>query len=533
MIQLGAIPPYYSAKQAEPVPRAPLTALLEPFHALTMIIAAIGHDVGHPGVNNLFLVKLNAPLAQLYSDRSVLECFHCAAYTQILRRYWPNAFSHADMRKFMINVILATDMGVHAQYMDRLKELQQAVAENPRVVDAFDEKKIYDHRDLLCCLLIKCADICNAARPIDVATRWAAILIDEFANQGEMEKELNMPTCLFGGPPVRNDMKQTAMSQIGFMEMFAGPLFAGMATLFPTMHFGIDEIHKNKGIWKSRAEMTNAPVDPKRASLTGLEQKPSRWTNTNMDGYQINAPGKRKSDSAAVTLGSLSFKKQPSLQSGKTGATHHPSPPSSRKSSGGHSSHFQGLPQFNFDPHRRSSWGPTVLPQSHNNSSAPNSRRGSAQTGSPRFYGAAKEASTTYADAMKQVDGTGPTAEGRPPPPPTSRPSAEDAVNKNLRRGPLPSPQPDDKKCWSEKDEASTSVAAAGSDQTWASSASSAGPDRGRKKKSASPFGSLKFWKRRSRSVDSEMHTGCGPPHGARGKRASLSAKSGPGWGST
>src|SRR5277367_4010429 len=64
-----------------------------PFDALTLLITAIGHDVGHPGVNNAFLVTLNAPLAQLYNDRSVLESFHCAAYSQILRRHWSAAFS--------------------------------------------------------------------------------------------------------------------------------------------------------------------------------------------------------------------------------------------------------------------------------------------------------------------------------------------------------------------------------------------------------------------------------------------------------
>jgi len=54
----------------------------------------------------MVLVALNAPLAQLYNDRSVLESFHCAAYSQILRRYWPEAFSDIGMRKLMINSIL-------------------------------------------------------------------------------------------------------------------------------------------------------------------------------------------------------------------------------------------------------------------------------------------------------------------------------------------------------------------------------------------------------------------------------------------
>ena len=121
-------------------PKSPVAELLEPFHALTLLISAIGHDVGHPGVNNAFLVALNAPLAQLYNDRSVLESFHCAAYSQILRRYWPQAFCDSAMRKLMINNILATDMGLHFKYMSDLGALQQKVAHDKGELDGWSVK---------------------------------------------------------------------------------------------------------------------------------------------------------------------------------------------------------------------------------------------------------------------------------------------------------------------------------------------------------------------------------------------------------
>ena len=103
LLQIGSIPPFPDpSTSAQPQKPSPIAALLKPFDALTLLISAIGHDVGHPGVNNAFLVSLNAPLAQLYNDRSVLESFHCAAYSQILRRYWPKAFQDSGMRKLMI-----------------------------------------------------------------------------------------------------------------------------------------------------------------------------------------------------------------------------------------------------------------------------------------------------------------------------------------------------------------------------------------------------------------------------------------------
>ena len=159
-MQLGRLPTYPSIEPSAIV-SCPIAALIRPFDALTLLITAIGHDVGHPGVNNAFLITLNAPLAQLYNDRSVLESFHCAAYSQILRRYWPAAFQGAEMRLLMINSILATDMGLHFDYMKKMGNLEEKYFENGRATDGWNGRLMEEHRTLVCSLLIKCADISN------------------------------------------------------------------------------------------------------------------------------------------------------------------------------------------------------------------------------------------------------------------------------------------------------------------------------------------------------------------------------------
>jgi hypothetical protein len=161
LLQLGILPDYPSDILKTTGPKSAIASLLKPFDALTLLISAIGHDVGHPGVNNAFLVALNAPLAQLYNDRSVLESFHCAAYSQILRRYWRPAFDDIAMRKLMINSILATDMGLHFKYMQDLGNLQEKLAHNNNSLDGWNLKVQEEYRDLACGLLIKCADISN------------------------------------------------------------------------------------------------------------------------------------------------------------------------------------------------------------------------------------------------------------------------------------------------------------------------------------------------------------------------------------
>lgn len=161
LVQLGTLPPYPATScLPNASKRSPIAALLKPFDALTLLISAIGHDVGHPGVNNAFLVALGAPLAQLYNDKSVLEAFHCAAYSQILRRYWKHAFEDISMRSLMISSILATDMGVHFKYMTDLGNLQAKIHQN-HGTEGWSSQALDEYRTLVCGLLIKCADISN------------------------------------------------------------------------------------------------------------------------------------------------------------------------------------------------------------------------------------------------------------------------------------------------------------------------------------------------------------------------------------
>lgn len=254
LLHIGALPPYAPVSQSG-VTKSPIASLLSPFDTLTLLISAIGHDVGHPGVNNFFLVKLNAPLAQLYNDNSVLEAFHCAAFSQILRRYWPVAFQDKQLRKLLISSILATDMGVHQKFMERLGSLQEKFHENNRSTTGWKPQDIDMYKTLLCGLLTKCADISNVARPWGVAEQWTKILQEEFANQGEMEKEVGMETALFGGPPELGNVYKLATGQIGFMSIFAIPLFEGVSDILPQLCFTVEQIRSNQSRWHYFADL--------------------------------------------------------------------------------------------------------------------------------------------------------------------------------------------------------------------------------------------------------------------------------------
>lgn len=285
LILIGALPPYGPTAQ-DRVEKSPIASILSPFDSLALLISAIGHDVGHPGVNNFFLVKLNAPLAQLYNDNSVLEAFHCAAFSQILRRHWPSAFKDKQLRKLLSSSILATDMGVHQKFMQRLGLLQEKFHANGKTLDGWKPQDIEMYRTLICGLLIKCADISNVARPWGVAKRWTKILQEEFANQGEMEKEVGMETALFGGPPELGNVYKLATGQIGFMSIFAIPLFEGVSDLLPQMEFTVEQIRYNQSKWTQLADLEKR----KQSLQVGayVDDTPSPRTRSPNRSVQIN-----------------------------------------------------------------------------------------------------------------------------------------------------------------------------------------------------------------------------------------------------
>ena len=48
------------------------------------LIAAFGHDTGHPGVNNRYLHNSHDELTLIYNDKSVLENMHSAIIFELM-----------------------------------------------------------------------------------------------------------------------------------------------------------------------------------------------------------------------------------------------------------------------------------------------------------------------------------------------------------------------------------------------------------------------------------------------------------------
>eukprot|EP00727_Mastigamoeba_balamuthi_P003585 m51a1_g13223 hypothetical protein (699) ;mRNA; f:9-2592 len=115
--------PYHNATHAADVTQAMVALLggsalaLSPLESVSLVLACVVHDVGHPGRNNHFQTAARTDLALLYNDASVLENHHAATAFHVMRAHGLldrlDGASYAALRKNVIGLIMATDMGHH------------------------------------------------------------------------------------------------------------------------------------------------------------------------------------------------------------------------------------------------------------------------------------------------------------------------------------------------------------------------------------------------------------------------------------
>ncbi|KAI9274566.1 hypothetical protein BDA99DRAFT_533197 [Phascolomyces articulosus] len=241
------------ATTTPPTPRNRPQDLLRPKDIFALLIAALGHDAAHPGVNNAFLINAGAPLALLYNDRSVLESFHSMTLFQIIKKHGldqmgggPGSADYLEFRKIVVNSILATDMSLNTDYVERI--LEQA-RRHPDL-RALDDSTCEKERLLLCSAIIKCADISNVTRPFLRAIKWAELLVEESVSQGDLERVMGLPVL----PMNDRDKIVLEDSQIGFIRFVALELFDSVRQVLPEMSFTVDCMRDNLKRWEHRKQ---------------------------------------------------------------------------------------------------------------------------------------------------------------------------------------------------------------------------------------------------------------------------------------
>ena len=98
---------------------------------LSLLVAALCHDVQHDGFNNRYHVVTKSPINQMYGEQAVQENFHAAESFAILNQTDYNFledFSRDDFKTFrqrFTGIILATDMARHTSDLAKMKTIME------------------------------------------------------------------------------------------------------------------------------------------------------------------------------------------------------------------------------------------------------------------------------------------------------------------------------------------------------------------------------------------------------------------------
>jgi hypothetical protein len=158
---------------------------------LSLLVAALAHDVDHPGADNFFQINKQTELALLYNDQSVLEQHHASFTFRMMQDEDCGILgslsfkAREDARKTIVSAILSTDMKSHFEQVSSLRErmvtAQGKGGDSPQI---FDVKNEADRKLLVGGLLHAC-DLGAQTTPLEVAEVWGEKIIAEFRSQGE------------------------------------------------------------------------------------------------------------------------------------------------------------------------------------------------------------------------------------------------------------------------------------------------------------------------------------------------------------
>lgn len=254
---------------------------------LALLIAALCHDVDHPGTTNGFQIAKQSDVARAHNDVAVLENHHAFVTFELLRDPELNvltpdeseagkaaaaaasaasantaaastgprsmsggspasgsdsavipwtALHFRNFRKTVIGAILATDMSKHFSLCSKLDSMEPECG-------SLDPSKEED-RQFMIDLLTHSADLSAQVLPYEMARAWEDRLTQEFIHQSAMEETLGLPISTFmqglADPAVR------FKAHLNYLDYIASPLWMGVAELLPPLSICVRNLLDNR-----------------------------------------------------------------------------------------------------------------------------------------------------------------------------------------------------------------------------------------------------------------------------------------------
>ncbi|ETP22372.1 hypothetical protein F441_04227 [Phytophthora nicotianae CJ01A1] len=247
-----------------------------------MLIAALCHDLDHPGNTNDFEVKTHSQLALTHNDDAVLERHHCRVAFIILSHPGANLFGRLPtracfvyVRRLLIHCILATDMAKHFEKCKALEGLSKRHLLVNTNGGRGAKRGRSKHRFVFMAILIHAADLSGQALSYTQATRWGMRVLSEYQQQAKSEAELHFPVESFMAN--LHHAKTRVTVQLNFINYVLRPIWLPLATLCPAMKVYADSLESNRERYKAELDKLQreaAEVEElARASVRGASSR--------------------------------------------------------------------------------------------------------------------------------------------------------------------------------------------------------------------------------------------------------------------
>ncbi|XP_010013135.1 PREDICTED: high affinity cAMP-specific and IBMX-insensitive 3',5'-cyclic phosphodiesterase 8B [Nestor notabilis] len=240
---------------------------LDHLDEVAALIAATIHDVDHPGRTNSFLCNAGSELAVLYNDTAVLESHHTAlAFQLTIKDSKCNIFKNIDrnryrtLRQAIIDMVLATEMTKHFEHVNKFvnsinkpmaSEEISSHSEGSDCECTANIKNFPDNQTLIKRMMIKCADVANPCRPLELCIEWAGRISEEYFAQTDEEKRQGLPVVM---PVFDRNTCSIPKSQISFIDYFITDMFDAWDA-FAHLPVLMQHLANNYKHWKTLDEL--------------------------------------------------------------------------------------------------------------------------------------------------------------------------------------------------------------------------------------------------------------------------------------
>ncbi|KFU95620.1 High affinity cAMP-specific and IBMX-insensitive 3',5'-cyclic phosphodiesterase 8B, partial [Chaetura pelagica] len=240
---------------------------LDHLDEVAALIAATIHDVDHPGRTNSFLCNAGSELAVLYNDTAVLESHHAALAFQLTTKDSKcNIFKNIDrnhyrtLRQAIIDMVLATEMTKHFEHVNKfVNSINKPMASEETSSHSGGSdcectaniKNFPDNQTLIKRMMIKCADVANPCRPLELCIEWAGRISEEYFAQTDEEKRQGLPVVM---PVFDRHTCSIPKSQISFIDYFITDMFDAWDA-FAHLPVLMQHLANNYKHWKTLDEL--------------------------------------------------------------------------------------------------------------------------------------------------------------------------------------------------------------------------------------------------------------------------------------